>query len=108
MAVTVHHLLGPRAFHDVAGRFDEFAQRLNLPITARRRWLQVWIDTHVDWEPWLILIQDGESVAAVAPLARRRRGPLLEVVMLGDGPSDDMRLPVSSSEFAHDLAKQIL
>lgn len=107
MSVTVRHLRGPSVFSEAGSGFDDLAQRQRLPVTARRRWLQAWIESHPQWEPWLVLLEDGDATLAAAPLAQRRRGPLLEVVMLGHGPSDDVRLTAETPELVDRLAREI-
>jgi CelD/BcsL family acetyltransferase involved in cellulose biosynthesis len=94
-------------FSGVGEGFDELTRRRQVPITARRRWLQAWIDTYPDWDPWLILVHDGKDLVAAAPLAQRQRGLILEVVMLGDGPTDDVRLPADTPEFSQHLAQEL-
>jgi len=101
--ITVRSHWGPRAL-DVEG-LDALLE--GLPFTSRRRWLQAWADTHPDWEPWLVTVQEAGRLAAAAPLARRRRGPLCEVVLLGHGPTDDARLPARTPEAAQALAAAI-
>jgi len=102
--IAVRSRSGPSAL-DVEGLDALLAQ---LPFTSRRRWLQAWADTHPDWDPWLVTVEDGGLLVAAAPLARRRRGPLCEVVLLGHGPTDDARLPARTSAAAQALADAVL
>jgi len=100
--IAVRSRSGPRAL-EVEG-LDALLQ--GLPFTSRRRWLQAWADTHPDWDPWLVTVEDGELLGA-APLARRRRGPLCDVVLLGHGPTDDARLPATGPAAAQALAAAV-
>jgi len=107
MPEDVRHRRGRHALDDIGRDYDRLAERTGAPVTACRRWLQAWIDTYRDWEPWLVLVGDGE-LQAVAPLARRRRLGVVEVVMLGHGPSDESRLPVVSRGAAEILADAVV
>ena len=106
MQLSVRHLTGPDALTEIGAPFDALAAAESLPVTARRTWLQAWVDTHSAWEPWVVLAEaDGELLAA-APLARRRAG-LLQVVLLGHGPTDDARLPARTPEAAVAVAQAV-
>jgi len=93
--VTVVHRRGALALAEVGPAFDELAMAAGSPFTARRRWLQAWVDADAHWDPWLVLVERAGVLVAAAPLAVRRRGPFSEVVLLGDGPTDDARLPAT-------------
>ena len=108
MITNVRHRHGRGALFDEAGRVDLLARDLDLPVTARRTWLQAWADTTPRWEPWLVLVEDeAGALLAVAPLARRRTRALLDVVLLGHGPTDDARLPARSAKAAQALADAV-
>lgn len=107
MAVEVMQSQGPDALSRHGQAFDQLADQAGAPVTARRRWLQAWIDAHHDWTPWLLTANGGQGLVGALPLAFRKRGPLLDVVMLGHGPSDDARLLSTSSTGAAELANAL-
>lgn len=98
---------GPDALERCGPAFDLLCDRTGVPVTSRRLWLQTWADCYAPWTPWLVLVWRGRELAAAAPLARRRRVGLLHVVGLGNGPSDDLRLPALDSEAARTLADAV-
>ena len=104
MVVTVRHRTGPAALS--APGLDGLVS--DLPFTARLRWLQAYADTHPQWEPWLVTVEEDGRLQAAAPLARRRRGPLCSVVLLGHGPTDDARLPARTPAAVEALADGIV
>jgi len=108
MPLLVTHRVGARALAEVGAAFDGLADQERLPVTARRLWLQSWIDAYPDWQPWLVLVEGGDELLAAAPLARRRRKGLLEVALVGDGPTDDARLPARTEAAAEKLAEGIV
>jgi CelD/BcsL family acetyltransferase involved in cellulose biosynthesis len=107
MALTVRHLRGQDALVQVGSELDHLFESTHLPFTARRPWLQSFIDTHPLWDPWLIMVESGAEAVAAAPLAVRRRAGLTEVAMVGHGPTDDARLPARTPEAAQALAVAI-
>src|SRR4051812_21032580 len=107
MAFTVRQLRGRDSLHQAGEDLDSLLEATGAPFTARRPWLQSFADTHPGWEPWLVLVEDGQAVVAAAPLAQRRRAGVLEVTMLGHGPTDDARLPACSPGAASSLARAI-
>lgn len=98
-------LAGLRANSDV---LTELYTDTGAPVTARVRWQEIWARTHPRWETWIVTLAtpDGSLVGA-APLARRRIGPLVRVVGLGHGTSDDARLPVRDPSLATPLARAV-
>lgn len=105
MSLRVSHARGPAALADVGGPLDDLLVHVQAPTTSRRPWLQTWVDCYPDWSPWLVLVHDGADLVAAAPLATRRRAGLLRVVGLGDGPTDDLRLPAVHPAAARVLAR---
>ena len=94
-------LTGRDALTRAGTRYDELVA--GEPVTCRRPWLQAWVDSYTDWDPWVVLV-DG----APAALARRRKGPVTQVCVLGTGPSDESRLPAADPVAAASLANAIL
>jgi CelD/BcsL family acetyltransferase involved in cellulose biosynthesis len=99
--------LGRDALERCATAYDELAAAAGVPVTGSRRWLQTWVDCYPDWDPWVVLVEDGTAALAAAPLARRRRGPATQVVGLGHGPSDLLRLPAVDDGAAAALATHL-
>lgn len=94
-------LTGRDALRQAGPRYDELVA--DEPVTCRRPWLQAWVDSYSDWEPWVVLV-DG----AAAALARRKRGPVTQVCVLGTGPSDESRLPARGGAAAARLAEAVV
>lgn len=107
MPPTVRHLRGRSVFLELGSRFDDLAATRGAPVTARRRWLQAWIDAYPDWEPWLVVVEDGAILLGVAALARQRRWARVELALLGHGPSDEGRLLARTPSTATLLAEGI-
>jgi CelD/BcsL family acetyltransferase involved in cellulose biosynthesis len=107
MSLTVRELDGPDALARCAADFDRLSVASGSPVTSRRPWLQAWVDCYPDWQPWLVLVEDDGELVAVAPLARRRRGGLEQVVGLGHGPTDHLRLPARDDAAADALAAAV-
>jgi hypothetical protein len=100
--------IGLQGLRAARTRLDDLYAAAGAPVTARTRWQEVWARTHPGWEPWIVTVEarDGSLVGA-APLARRRVGPLVRVVGLGHGTSDDARLPVRDAAAAPALATAV-
>lgn len=98
-------LRGAAALSQLGPRLDALLADVEAPLTCRRPWLQAWVDAYRDAEPWVLAVESPDgSLAAVAALAVRRRGPLVRVTALGDGPSDETRLPARNAAAAEELA----
>ena len=88
-----------------AGAVDELLADTHAPWTAGRVWWRSWLEAFEDVRPWVLArwAPDGR-LAALAPLARRRRSGWTEIVMLGDGVSDYTRLPARTGADALEVA----
>ena len=86
---------------------DDLLAETEAPVTARTPWLRCWAQTRSE-EPWLVLVRSAGEVVAAAPLAARRRGPLLELRAWGHEDSDQVRLPARTPEAARQLAQALL
>jgi CelD/BcsL family acetyltransferase involved in cellulose biosynthesis len=94
---------------ELGGALDDLLAEVHAPMTARRPWLQTWIECYTDLEPFAIAIEDEHGrLEAVALLASRRRRGRTEIVALGDGPCDQLRLPARSPEAAAALAQAVV
>jgi CelD/BcsL family acetyltransferase involved in cellulose biosynthesis len=105
LAMATRLLTGRAVLQELGTALDDLFEATNTPITARRPWLQAWVDCHPEDQP-LAVVVDGErgDLEAVALLAARRRFRLLDVVALGHGPSDYIRLPARTPQAARRLA----
>jgi len=87
---------------------DELLVASEAPVTARRPWLQTWLDCNPDFEPLLVAVHHGDRLTAAALLASRRRAGWIEVVAAGDGPSDRTILPAVDGDATEQLAERIV
>ena len=98
--------------HDVLVRlgpqFDELVLAASAPVTARRPWLQAWLQTYSSYEPViLVVVGPCGRLEAAAPLAVRQRSRNCLITALGHGPSDAALLPARSATAADLLAAGI-
>jgi CelD/BcsL family acetyltransferase involved in cellulose biosynthesis len=96
--------LGPATW---AG-LDDLHIRTGVPVTARRPWLQTWIECYPSYRPLVVLLESDDGLAGAALLARRRRFGLTHVRVVGHGPSDQVRFPVLDPAGAAQLAAGIV
>jgi CelD/BcsL family acetyltransferase involved in cellulose biosynthesis len=102
--MTARLLTGSAVLEQLGSALDDLHSSTDTPITARRPWLQAWIDCHREYEPWALVVDGRGRLEAAALLAVRRRTGLLDVLALGHGPSDYTRLPARTPEAARSLA----
>jgi len=88
-------------------RLDVLHATAQVPITARRTWLQAWIDAYRDFDVLAISLEDPTAVDAAALLAWRRRRGIRQVVACGHGPSDVVALPSRNAVSAGRLAQEL-
>lgn len=99
---------GAGALAILGDRLDDLHRAAATPITARRPWLEVWERCFPDRRPWIVALEDAAGeLEAVAPLAKTRRGPFVEITMLGQGPSDYLRLPARTADAARALGRAV-
>ena len=91
----------------LGGEFDALLDAVDAPICARRVWLTAWLEAHVEFRPWVVVVRDHGALAAVAAFADRRRAGHREIVALGHGSSDYARLPARSELAARVLADAV-
>ena len=106
--MTVRQLAGRGVLDELGEPLDDLLAETNAPITARRPWLQTWVDCYTDLEPWAIVVEgDGGRIEAAALFATRRNKGRTEIVGLGHGPCDELRLPARSPEAGRELAQAV-
>ena len=99
---------GDSLLHELGGRLDALHAVTGTPLTARRTWLQAWVESFPDWQPWAVgLDGDDGSLRGVALFATKRVGPVDRVVMLGHGPSDLLCLPARGEAEALELGEAV-
>lgn len=96
---------GRDVLRDLGEGLDELHRQTSTPSTARRTWLQAWIDSYPQHEPVAVgLGHPRTGWDAVAVLAVRRGRILHRVVACGHGPSDAAMFPARDEESADHLA----
>ena len=87
---------------------DELLARTSTPITARRPWLQAWIDCFPAYRPVAVSVSGatGETTAA-AVLAVRSGRALTTIVECGAGASDSVLMPAGDEASAQQLARAL-
>jgi CelD/BcsL family acetyltransferase involved in cellulose biosynthesis len=87
---------------------DELHDVVAAPLTARRPWLQAWVDSYTDAEPVAFTVpgRDGRLDAAAVLVVRRRAG-VHRVVAAGHGQSDAMVLPARGVAPAGALSRAV-
>jgi CelD/BcsL family acetyltransferase involved in cellulose biosynthesis len=92
----VHHFgeaAGPAALDAIGPELDALFAATAPPTTARRPWLDAWVGAFTEFEPWVVVARnESGALTGAALLARRRRAGHLEIVPMGYGPSDYVRL----------------
>ncbi len=106
--MRVRVVLGAEVLTSFGPALDDLHAAVGVPICARRPWLRAWADSYDDYQPWAVLIENKGCLEAAALLARKRRRGLLNVVGLGDGQSDYMRLPARTREASLVLAEGLV
>jgi CelD/BcsL family acetyltransferase involved in cellulose biosynthesis len=101
--LVVRMLRNPEDLRTLEG-LDALHQSERVQVTSRGPWLEAWLRHH-RWARLLVVVveRDGE-VRACAPLAARRVRGRWQVVPVGDGPSDVVRLPARDGDAADLLA----
>lgn len=94
--------------HRLPERLDELHSAVGVPVTARRPWLQAWLDAHVDHRPLVVAIEGPAGrLDAVAPLAVHE-GPVRRVVAIGHEMSDALMFPARTSRAAEMLVAAVV
>jgi CelD/BcsL family acetyltransferase involved in cellulose biosynthesis len=89
----------------VAAQLDDLHRAADVPVTARRPWLTTWLRCYPQFDPVAVLLEGpGRRLDGAALLARDRRMGMTRVVPMGQGPSDQVRLPVRDQRAAEELS----
>jgi len=96
---------GPGILAQLGEAFDALAQRCRAPITARRPWLEAWIESNRAYRPVAVYVyEDDQMLAGLALFGVRPRRLGTEVVCLGHKASDQSRLYAVDDDAARELA----
>jgi CelD/BcsL family acetyltransferase involved in cellulose biosynthesis len=105
--LRVQVLTAPGALDTLGRALDDLHDATAAPVTARRPWLQAWSDCWA-WQPLVVAVTRGDRLDAVAALALDQRPRGTRVVPIGDGPSDEVRLPARDAQSAAALADGVV
>ncbi len=105
---TARVVRGRDLLDELGPALDDLVAAVDAPMMARRPWLHTWIGCYTDYEPWgvVIEVEDGRMEAAALFGERTRKG-IAEIVGLGHGPCDQLRLPARSPAAAEALAAAV-
>ena len=107
LEVVVHE--GREHLADLTADLAELHADLELPLTARMRWLQTWADVREDWTPLSIVVRErGGHVHGAALLAYHDTGSYRQVVAMGHDLMASTRLATRSERAAKALATGIV
>ena len=106
--MEIRTLSGPDVLDRLGSRLDELHAATGAPVTARRAWLAAWVRCQPGWEPLALCVESAGRLAGVALLARRKRRLYTELVALGAGLSDQIRLPARDPGAARLVAQAVL
>src|SRR5262245_41872366 len=98
-------LRGSDLLDGLGPRLDELHESTGAPVTARRPWLATWVRCQPAYEPLALCVESADRLEAVALLARKKTRLFTEVVALGAGLSDQVRMPARSPEAGLELAR---
>lgn len=98
---------GTSVLADLGQALDELHEATSAPIMARRPWLESWIGSYPDIEPWVVSVEGPHGLEAAALLGRFRRRGVLHIVRMGHGATDHARLPARTPEAARHLAQTV-
>jgi len=103
--VQVRLIEGNHVLDELGTPLDELHAATATPVTAQRPWLEAWVRCYRDHNPIAVVVEGANGrLEGAALLARRRRLGVTEVVAMGDGPSDQIRLPARNRAAAEELS----
>lgn len=106
--MEVRVLSGSDVLARAGPELDELQAATGAPVTARRPWLATWARCHPEHEPLAVLVRSQAGLEAAALLARLKRRMFTEVLALGSGLSDQVRLPARDAAASQRLASAVL
>ena len=106
--MSVRVVIGADVLTSFGSELDDLHAAVGVPICARRPWLRTWAHSYDDYQPWAVLIENQGRLDAAALLARKRRRGVLDIVGLGDGQTDYIRLPARNSEASQALGQGLV
>src|SRR5213595_178593 len=100
---------GSAALQEIGSELDELLEHVGAPVTARRPWIDLWVETYRTWQPWCLTVRSPDTgrLDAAALLATRTRFGITDIVGLGHGPSDYLRLPARDLAAAEQLGSLV-
>jgi CelD/BcsL family acetyltransferase involved in cellulose biosynthesis len=101
-------LRGSDVLDRLGPRLDGLHAATGAPVTARRPWLATWVRCQPAYEPFALCVEGADRLEAVALLARKKQRLFTELVALGAGLSDQIRLPARDPEASRELARAVV
>jgi CelD/BcsL family acetyltransferase involved in cellulose biosynthesis len=94
---------------ELGARLDDLHQVTAAPITARRPWLQAWVDSYPQYSPLSVtVVGAGGQFEAAALLATIRRRGISRIVPVGHGPTDEVMFPARTDAAADLLVEAVV
>jgi len=103
---TFEEATGPDALETFGAQLDDLHSAVGASVVARRSYLDSWVRTYGEYEPWIIALCRGRELQGAFPLARRRRGGWTKVVSIGHGVSGHTWIPALSKSAAEALGAE--
>jgi len=107
-AMETRILSGADVLDRLGPRLDELHATTGVPVTARRPWLATWVRCQPAYEPLALCVESAEHLHGIALLAQRKQRLFTELVALGAGLSDQIRLPVRDPEAGRLLTRAVI
>jgi CelD/BcsL family acetyltransferase involved in cellulose biosynthesis len=99
---------GNGALSSLGAELEDLHAATGAPLTARRTWLQAWIDSFQQFHPVVVGVDGPDGrLDALAVLGARRERWFGRIVAGGHGPSDAVMLPARDLQAARRLAEAI-
>jgi Acetyltransferase (GNAT) domain len=99
-------LVGINMIAPLSGLFDQVFSSIEAPLTGRFPGLKIWMENHLDVEPWGILVKRDGNVVAAAILTRYRRHGFWRIGKPG-GKCDPVHFGAIDADAASRLAQAI-
>lgn len=99
---------GATAWSELAENVDALQDRLDTPITARRRWLDTWLACYSEFSPAVVAVYRANQLVGLAPLASTTSLGVTHYVPMGHGPSDLVEFSATDDEVSRTVAAGIV